>query len=64
MIRKKFCPLSFSRVRMAANTMAKKKVIKVTTTMSRMVFCMEVMNFASLNRILKLPSPTKVSVGE
>ena len=63
-MRKKFCPLIFSRVRMAAKTMAKKKVIMVTVTISRMVFCMEVINFTSLNSTLKLFSPTKVSVGE
>ena len=49
---------------MAAKTMAKKKVMMVTVTMSRMVFCMEAINLASLNRTLKLFTPTKVSVGE
>ena len=63
-MRKKFWPLIFSRVRMAAKTMAKKKVMMVTVTMSRMVFCMEAINLASLNRTLKLFTPTKVSVGE
>jgi hypothetical protein len=44
MTRKKFCPLIFSRVRMAANTSAKAKVTMVTTTTSRIIFCMERMN--------------------
>ena len=44
--------------------MAKKNVTIVTVTISRMVFCIETMNLVSLNRTLKLFSPTKVSVGE
>ena len=64
MMRKKFCPRIFSRVRMPANTRAKAKVTTVTTTMSKMVFCMEEINLASWSRVLKFCSPTKVSVGE
>ena len=63
-MRKKFCPLIFSRVRIAAKTMAKKKVMMVTVTISRIVFCMAVMNFTSLNSASKFAMPTKVSVGE
>ncbi len=63
-MRKKFCPLIFSRVRIAANTMAKKKVISVTVTISRIVFCIAVMNFTSFARAWKFAMPTKVSVGE
>ena len=49
---------------MAAKTMAKKKVMMVTVTMSRMVFCMAVMNLASFISAWKLDIPTKVSLGE
>jgi hypothetical protein len=49
---------------MPANTRAKAKVTTVTTTMSKMVFCMEEINLASWSRVLKFCSPTKVSVGE
>lgn len=64
MMRKKFWPLIFSRVRMAANTSAKAKVIRVTVTTSRIIFCMERMNWASCSRCWKFLSPTKVSLGE
>ena len=64
MTRKKFCPLIFSRVRMAANTSAKAKVTMVTTTTSRIIFCIERMNWASLSRCWKFFRPTKVSLGE
>ena len=43
---------------------ARAKVMMVTTTMRRMVFCMERMKLASEIRDLKLLKPTKVSVGE
>ena len=63
-MRKKFCPRIFSLVKIAAKTMAKKKVMIVTVTISKMVFCMEVMNLTSPISALKLAMPTKVSVGE
>ena len=63
-MRKKFCPRIFSLVRMAAKTMAKKKVMMVTVTIRRMVFCMETINLVSLRSAWKFASPTKVSLGE
>ena len=64
MILKKFCPLIFSRVRIAANTSANPKVMIVTTTISRIVFCMERIKFVSFRSRAKLSSPTKSSVVE
>ena len=63
-MRKKFCPLIFSLVKIAANTSAKANVIIVTTTISRIVFCIERIKLASLISLLKFSRPTKSSVVE
>ena len=49
---------------MAAKTSAKAKVMMVTTTTSRIMFCIERMNWVSLMSIWKFFRPTKVSWGE
>ena len=64
MTRNRFLPLTFSWVKMLAKISAKANVTMVTTTTSRMVFCMERINRVSLSSALKLLRPTKVSVGE
>ena len=64
MMRKKFCPFSFSLVRIPAKTNAKAKVTRVTTTISRIVFCIDMIKLVSFMSLVKFSSPTKVSVGE
>ena len=49
---------------MAANTSANAKVMMVTTTTNRIMFCIERMNWVSFSRCWKFFSPTKVSFGE
>ena len=58
MILNKLFPRIFSVERIAAKTTANTTVKIVTTTMSKIVFCIVLKKFSSIHKILKLSKPT------